>query len=255
MLHRARGPSATPQPVARIAPAMRIFSPVLLALAGSLWITCSVAADADGGLRSTYLDAGYQWADVNYAIKQNGGTHEGMKLDGSLGLARFGKLGVHLYGEYFNGDFTGVSTTCGTGEDRTTISGDRDSEAMAAGLGLSYPVWDKTQAIARAAYVDIIDFQVPDSSCQLVSADDHGYFVEGLVRSALSEKVDIEAGVRYSDLRDSDISDTSVVLGIGYHVTDYLSLRARGIVFDDDTGLEIGARVYFGNLLGRDFLF
>lgn len=226
-----------------------------LALVATLWSTGSVAVEADAGPRQTFLDAGYQWTDVNYGIKQNGGTHEGLRLNGSLGLAEFGKLGVHLYGEYFNGDFTGVSTTCGTGPGRVTISGDRNSESLAAGLGLDYPLAHRTRVVARAAWVDIIDFEVPNSACQLLSADDHGYLVESLLRSELSDRVEIEAGVRHSELSDSDIGDTSVLLGISYHLTDYLTLRARGTVFDDDAGLEIGARFYFGSLLGRDYLF
>jgi hypothetical protein len=46
-----------------------------------------------------------------------------------------------------------------------------------------------------------------------------------------------------------------VFLGLGYHVTDYLTLRAMGVVFDTDTGFELEARLYFGNFLGRDTMF
>ena len=76
-----------------------------------------------------------------------------------------------------------------------------------------------------------------------------------MVRSELSENVEVEAGVRYSDLSDSNIGNTDVLLGLGYHVTDYLTLRARGVVFDDDTGIEIGARLYFGTFIDRDTMF
>ncbi len=234
---------------------MKTSSVLALALVPALWMTGSLAAESGSELRYTYFDAGYQWTDANYAIKQRGGRHEGMKLDGSVGLTNFGDIGVHAFGEYFNGDFSGNSITCGTGPDRTTIRGDRDSESLAGGLGISYAVTEKTHLVGRAAYVDIIDFQVPDSACHLISADDHGYFVEGMVRSSLAENVEIEAGVRHADLSDSDISDTGILLGIGYHVTHYLTLRARGVFFDDDTGIEIGARLYFGDLLGRDSLF
>ena len=67
--------------------------------------------------------------------------------------------------------------------------------------------------------------------------------------------MEIEAGYRYSDLGDSDIGNSDVLLGLGYHVTDYLTLRVRGIVFDNDTGLELSARLYFGSFLGRDAIF
>ena len=76
-----------------------------------------------------------------------------------------------------------------------------------------------------------------------------------MVRSELSENVEIEAGIRYSDLSDSDMSNTDVLLGSATHVTDYLTLRARGVVFDDDTGIEIGVRLLLRQLPRRDSIF
>jgi hypothetical protein len=76
-----------------------------------------------------------------------------------------------------------------------------------------------------------------------------------MVRSEMSENVEIEAGFRYTDLTDSNISNNDVLLGLGYHVTDYLTLRALGVVFDTDTGFELSARLYFGTFLGRDTMF
>jgi len=67
--------------------------------------------------------------------------------------------------------------------------------------------------------------------------------------------VELEVGFRYSELSDSNISNNDVLLGLGYHVTDYLTLRATGIVFDTDTGFELSARLYFGEFLGRDTIF
>ncbi|MEO8443582.1 MAG: outer membrane beta-barrel protein [Gammaproteobacteria bacterium] len=229
-----------------------------LVTGGWLAIAASPAAadDADGGPRYTYFDAGYQWVDANYAIKQNGGQHEGIKLAGSLGLLDTGRFGVHVFGEFFDGDFSGVRTTCDGGEGGpTSFSGNRTSQSVAGGLGVNFAVSEKTDIVLRGAYVDISKFETPNSACQLVSGDDHGYFGEVMVRSEMSDKVEIEAGFRYSDLSDSKVSNNDVLLGIGYHLTDYLTIRARGVVFDDDTGLEIGARVYFGSFLGRDTVF
>ncbi len=199
---------------------------------------------------------GYQWTDVNYAVKQDGGRHEGFKVNGSVGLVDFGAVGLHLFGEFFDGDFSGTSTPCDGGEGGpTSVSGDRNSQSIAGGLGLSYAISESIDIVARAAYVDITDFEVPNSSCQLVSGSDHGYLTEAMVRSELSENVELEAGVRYSNLRDSDISNTDVLLGIGYHLTDWVSLRARAVIFDNDTGIELGARLYFGSFIGRDTIF
>jgi hypothetical protein len=215
----------------------------------------TASSDWSGGPRYSHFDAGYQWTDVLYAVKQEGGQHEGFQLRGSVGLAEFGRVGVHVFGEYFDGDFSGVRTSCDGGEGITGFTGDRDSQAIAGGLGASFAVAEATDLVVRAAYVDITEFEIPNNSCALVSGDDSGYFGEAMVRSMLSENVEIEAGVRYSDLSDSDISNTDVLLGLGYDVTDYLTIRARGVVFDDDTGIEIGARLYFGTFLGRDNIF
>ncbi|MEO8225634.1 MAG: hypothetical protein ABI661_12590 [Gammaproteobacteria bacterium] len=234
---------------------VRSLSAAALPLVTGGWLAAAAAEDS-AGPRYSYLDAGYQWTDVNYAVKQEGGSHKGIKLNGSVGLFELGPVGLHLFGEFFDGNFSGVHTSCDGGEGgSTSFSGDRNSQSIAGGLGLSYAITEKTDVVVRAAYVDISDFEVPDNACQLVSVDDHGYFGEAVVRSELSENVEIEAGVRYSDLSDAGISNTDVLLGIGYHVTDYLTVRARGVVFDDDTGIEIGARLYFGSFLGRDTLF
>jgi hypothetical protein len=216
----------------------------------------AAAEDWSGGPRYSHFDAGYQWVDSLYGVKQEGGQHEGVKLTGSVGIAEFGRVGVHLFGEFFDGDFSGVSTGCDGGEGgSTTFSGDRSSQALAGGLGVSYALSEITDVVVRGAYVDISEFETPNNLCQLVSGDDTGYFGEIMFRRNFSENVEIEAGFRYSDLDDSDVSDNEVLLGLGYHVTDYLTLRARGVVFDDDTGVELGARLYFGNFLGRDSIF
>lgn len=237
----------------RMLPAITVASLVGGALAPS---AASAADDWSGGPRYSYFDVGYQWVDSNYGVKQEGGQHEGYKLNGSVGLAEFGRVGIHLFGEFFDGDFTGVRTTCDGGEGGSTnFTGDRDSQSLAGGLGASYALTESTDVVVRAAYIDITEFETPNNLCQLVSGDDNGFSGEVMVRSELSENVEIEAGFRYSDLDESDVSDNEVLLGLGYHVTDYLTVRARGIVFDDDTGIELGVRLYFGNLLGRDAIF
>ena len=243
---------------ARLVPAPRVAALLLLGgsmVAGALVTGTLVAggtaaaatAEESGGPRYSYFDAGYQWTDVNYAVKQQGGQHAGFKLNGSVSLVNIGPVGVHMFGEFFDGNFTGAKTSCG--------NVDRNSQSIAGGLGLNYAVRETTDLVVRGAYVDISEFQVPNNTCDLVSTSDHGYFAEALVRSELSENVEVEAGVRYSELKDSNIGNTDVILGLGYHVTNYLTLRARGLVFDNDTGIEIGARLYFGSFIGRDTLF
>jgi len=258
---RPRPARTTSDPLVPVAaPPRRRATLATLCLASAGVLAAGTAAAADdysGGPRYSYFDAGYQWVDSLYAVKQEGGQHDGVKLTGSLGIAEFGRVGVHLYGEFFDGDFSGITTTCdgGEGGGSTSFSGDRASQALAGGLGASFAVSEITDVVVRAAYVDITDFETPDNTCQLVSGDDTGYLGEVLVRRLFSENVEIEAGFRYTDLDDSGVSDNEVSLALGYHLTDYLTLRARGVIFDDETGIELGARLYFGSFLGRDSIF
>ena len=200
-------------------------------------------ASADGP-QYTYFDAGYQWVDVNKAVRIDGGQHEGIKLNASLGLTDFGPVGLHLFAEYFDGDLSGSGSGCG----------DQDSQSYVAGLGAHYKLTESTHLVANLGYVDV-DFDVVDGSCAKTSVSDDGYEAEGLIRSALSEKVEIEVGYRYTELSDSDIDNRDAIIGLGYLVNDKLTLRVRGIVFDDDTGIELSARYNFSSLLGRDNLF
>jgi len=224
-------------------------------LAGAA-IPAGAAEETSEGPRYTYFDAGYQWTDVNYAVKQDGGQHAGIVLRGSVDLVKLGPVGINVFGEYFDGDFSGVSTLCDDGDGgTTTFNPNRDSQSIVGGLGVHYRIAEKTDIGAQIAYVDYSEFQVPNDVCGLVSTDDHGYTVEAMVRSEMSENVEIQAGFRYTDLSDSNISNNDVLLGLGYHVTDYLTLRAMGVVFDTDTGFELSARLYFGTFLGRDTIF
>ncbi len=214
------------------------------------------AEEMPEGPRYTFFDAGYQWTDVNYAVEQDGGQHDGVVLRGSVDLVKLGPVGVNVFGEYFDGTFSGVKSLCNDGEGgTTTIDPDRDSQSIVGGLGVHYRIAEKTDIGAQIGYVDYSEFQIPNDVCGLVSTDDQGYTAEAMVRSEMSENVEIQAGFRYTELTDSNISNNDVLLGLGYHVTDYLSLRAMGVVFDTDTGFELSARLYFGTFLGRDTIF
>lgn len=225
---------------------MRIRSLTLAApLLAGVWASTAIAAETP---RYTWLGVAYQKTDVNYVVKLNGAEHDGVKVDLSLGLAEFGRFGVHVFGEYFDGDFGGA---CLTAVDTSGVCpaagrGDRDSKSWVGGAGLSYGLTDATHVVGSVAYLN----------AELEDADEDGYTAQLLLRSALSERVELEGGYRYSDVGGaSDISNNDILIGLGYHLTDWLSLRGRGIVFDDDTGWEVGFRMYFGGFLGRDNLF
>jgi opacity protein-like surface antigen len=123
-----------------------------------------------------------------------------------------------------------------------------------AGLGTHYRLTPTTHLVANVGYVDV-EMDVADGNCAKTSVDDDGYAVEGLIRGSLSEQIELEAGYRYTDLSDSDIDNRDAIIGLAYLFNDQLTLRVRGVVFDDDTGIELGVRYNFSSLLGRDYLF
>jgi opacity protein-like surface antigen len=219
---------------------VRLLTLAALPLVTGGWVPEALAE----GPQYTYVDAGYQWMDTNNAVRLDSGQHEGIKLNASLGLAEFGSFGVHLFGEYFDGDYKGAEGGCG----------DRDSQSYVAGIGARYRLTPTTHLVANVGYADV-EMDVADSDCLKTSVSDDGYAVEGLIRSSLSEQVEIEAGYRYTELSDSDIDNRDAIIGLGYLFNDQLTLRVRGVVFDDDTGIELGVRYSFASLLGSDHLF
>jgi len=212
------------------------------------------AEDGDAGPRYTYLGAGYEWTDVKYAVRADGASHEGFKIEGSLGITDW----LHVYGEYFGGELDDYAL--GATEIRQVQFTDIDSTAFHVGLGLAYaltPGWD---AVLRIAYVDseldgterTLDIE-QDPPVELMrgplTIDDDGYQFQGLVRGMISERTEVNFGYAYTEFDSADISNADVTVGLLYGVSDAIQLKARGIVFDDDTGLELGIRVNLGGPL------
>jgi hypothetical protein len=227
---------------------------VPLALAAS-----PVAVAYEGDPSHSYLGIGYLGNDVNYAVEQDGAKHEGFNLEGSLGIATFGKFGVHAYGEYFTGEFSGLSVQV-EGSPTAVAAPDGDSEGYQLGLGLAYSLSDRVDLVGRAAYAST-EVDLPDSQANLVAVDGDGFIVHAMVRGMVGDKVELEAGYRYTSIDDvatvgsDSVSNSDVILALTYGITEQFAVRARAIVFDTETGLEVGARWHFGRLTGRDHLF
>jgi hypothetical protein len=109
------------------------------------------------------------------------------------------------------------------------------------GLGLSFGLSDTVDLVARGLYVDA----ELDAATTSDTPDEDGYEAEGLVRVMTSEKTEMHVGYAYTDL--GDIEDREVRLGVVYNATPVFALRFGGVVFDDDTGFDLGVRLYFGD--------
>ena len=213
------------------------------ALMAGILLPTAVWADGPG---YTYLGASYEWTDVKYGVYPgddpnfNNGKFEGVNLDASLGILGF----MHLNGQVFSGD----CLDCGTDSNGNEF--DQDFTGYKIGLGVNLALDligldEDTDFIVRGNYIDV-DM---DSQTQGSITDD-GWSAEGVIRSQISEKAEVMIGYEYQDL--GSVKNRDMKVGLGYEFWGGLTLTANAIVFDDDTGFDIGVRWYFGKLLFGD---
>ncbi len=198
--------------------------------------------------RYSYAGASFEWTDVKYGVGTknevlNNGNIEGPNIEGSLALTDY----LHLAGQYFDGDCQNcLGFTDSSGQ---FVQRDLDFSGFKVGVGLnpSLPFLGdgNTDLMLRLNYVDT----ELESSVAKVSSE--GWSGEAMLRAQLSERAEIVTGVEYFDLDDTT---TNIVLGLGYELAGGLTLTARGILFNNETGLDLGLRWYFGERLfgGRD---
>ncbi|RMF96583.1 MAG: hypothetical protein D6727_07800 [Gammaproteobacteria bacterium] len=201
--------------------------------------------------RYSYLGASYEWTDVKFGVGTNNdvlnhGKFEGPNIEGAVGLTGF----LHAAGQYFDGDCRNcLGFTRSNGE---FVQEDLDFSGFKLGIGanpdLPFIGKGNTDLLLRVSYVDT---ELKGSFGKLSS---NGWSGEAKLRAQLSDRAEIVTGVEYFDL---DETTTTIVLGLGYEIAGGLTLRARGVLFNNETGLDVGLRWYFGDRLfgGRDSVF
>jgi hypothetical protein len=212
----------------------------------------STAGWADGP-GYTYLGASYEWTDVKYGINPSGdpnynnGGIEGVNLDLSLGILSW----FHVTGQYFTGDCTGCSTTIQNGEP-TNVDLDYEGYKLGIGFNINLNEKENTDFVIRANYIDA-DMKTPVPG----GATGDGFSILGQIRSQISEKADVMVGYEYTEIDQtgsSTLKNRDMLVGVGYRVWKGLSLNGNAIVFDNDTGFDLGIRWYFGGLWDGDSL-
>ena len=219
-------------------------------LAASTLASAPVRAEGPGP-DYTYLGASYEWTDVKYGVnpsvddRYNNGSIEGYNIDASLGVLGW----LHVLGQYFDGE----CIPCGTDSNGDVF--DQDFEGYQLGLGVNIGFdtvgWnDRTDLVLRGYYVDVEQSNLNPDSQPTVSGD--GWAAEGLIRSQLTPRAEFEVGYAYQDV--GNVKNSDVTIGLNYRVGWGFALLAKGIIFDNDTGFELGVRWYFGDMLfgGRD---
>ena len=174
------------------------------------------------GPRYTYAEIGYGETDFD-----NVGSFEvdgdGFRLGGSVAL----NDSWHLFASY---DDQEIDVDGGEG-----LSGSVDYTELAIGGGFNHGITDATDLVIRLAYVD----------ADLEFIDDNGYALSAGVRSMVLPKLELNAGITYSDIGDFE-DDTSFDVGGVFNFTDMFAVTAGASFGDDITQYGVGVRAYFG---------
>lgn len=168
-------------------------------------------------------DFNYNFVQIGYGeaeIDNTGGIDgDGPSIFGSVAVSdRF-----HVFGEYQTADF-------GQGVDLSQLE---------AGLGYNVPVSEKVDIVARLSYINM-EVDSPQGS-----VDESGYAIGAGIRGMVSERVELNGGLDFVDLDESD-SETRAKAGILFNVTDSISIGANGTWWDDVTVYQLTARFDFG---------
>jgi opacity protein-like surface antigen len=187
---------------------MKRSSLILLLLA--LSATASAEFDYD------YLQLGYGIIEID-DIDVDG---DGFKLAGSYAI----NSDVHVFG-----DFQAASLDFGV-----------DLTAFTAGIGYNTELSPTVDAFARLSY-EYIELEAPG----VPSADDNGFGLGVGLRFAATDKLELDAGIKYVDYSDSG-NDTGLELAGLYDFTEAFTLGLTGDWTDDVSTITLVARLYFG---------
>ena len=184
-------------------------------------IVRSISAVVLAGVVSSGF-ASAQAADFNYNYIE--GTYESYDLDGIDGQAGrlFGSYelnqNLNIIGEYATGNL-----------DNPTGGADLDFEESAIGLEYHTSIAPKTDVTANLKYIK----QDIDSV-----GDEDGYGIGVGLRHWLTDKVEVDANIDYSDIDDND--DTKLKVGARYYLNDGLSVGAGYSISEEDEDVLSG---------------
>jgi hypothetical protein len=149
-------------------------------------------------------DMNYTNLEVNYLDLDGdgGGSGDGFEIGGSWEL----NDQFHLFGSWQDQGFDGGI----------------DGDVIELGGGWNHAFSDTLDFVGTLSYLDV-DYGI---------ASDDGLAIGGGIRSRLGDSFEIEAGLKYVDLEESD---TGIQLGARYYFNDTMALGAS---IDDNDNLD-----------------
>jgi hypothetical protein len=163
----------------------------------------------------TYVEIGYD--ETEFDVGGGGDIDgDGLTVSGSFELNNE----WHFFASYGQAD----------------LDGGFDLDTLAIGAGYVYPLKDDIDLYGRVLYIDM-EVDGPGGS-----GDDDGLGLQFRIRGRVSDEFELEGGVQYIDVADSD---TSLQAGARYYFTDTFS-AGIGLTFGGDAdGIGINARFAF----------
>jgi hypothetical protein len=170
---------------------------------------------AKSSFNYSYVELGYDTTDFD--VNGNDIDSDGITLSGSFKLTD----DWHLYAAYSNRD----------------VDFGIDVDTLTVGVGYQYAIRDDIDLYGRVLYIDEqVDLPGPGN------ADDDGLGLQFRVRGRVSDKLELEGGIQYIDVGDSD---TSLQASARYYFTKQFSAGV-GLTFGGNAdGLGINARYSF----------
>ena len=223
----------------------------------STCIACSPAFAQDDNLSYTYFEVDYLNLDVdviddNSDILDDIDDGDGWAVNGSLAFTpRF--FGFSSY-SVTDSDVTFVDPT------NLLITSNQDVKRFSTGLGFNVPVFEeyfsRADFVARAGYTDIDfdDFDLggtdsdplddfEDAVDDLNEDSSDGYFVDALIRAQIGRPLEASAGVRYTEIEESD--DVSFVGNVLWEFSPSWGLDLSADVGDEVAMWMVGLRYTF----------
>jgi len=172
---------------------------------------------ADDGPRYTFAEIGYSHTEID-DFDADG---EMIGISGSIALTDM----VHMFASFDDGELDGDG------------GNDPDITTTMVGAGVNYAISPTMDLVGQVAWV------MYEIDAGAFDADEDGIALAGGIRAMVSPQFELNGGITYVDVDDSD--ETSLVVGAVYSFTDMVAGTADVSFGDDTTTYGIGLRIYF----------
>jgi hypothetical protein len=162
----------------------------------------------------TYVELGYD--ETEYQAGNTDVDGDGLTLSGSFEI----NDDWHAYASYGTADLDfGI-----------------DLDTFVIGAGYAFPLRQDVDLYGRVLYLNL------DADVGALGADEDGLGLQFRIRALVTDELELEGGVQYVDIEDSD---TSLQVAARYYFTETFSAGIGLTVAGDTDGIGINARYSF----------